>query len=228
MARSTNHTKKQVSRNKKKVQLPKKFLERADDFLLSDTLSATATKFFLVLLTLGGVAFLGATVPGLIKAADIFRHRRGSRRKTDNDFSKRSITNSIAYMKKHKLVKILKDAHGKTTIVLTNKGRRRVAEYSLEMVEIKKPTRWDGKWRVLIFDIPSNSKVNTYARDALRNKIKELGFCQIQKSVWAHPYDCENEILFIAEMFGIQKYIEILTVERMLHEKLVRERFPKL
>jgi hypothetical protein len=221
-----NYKKRQPARNrKKKVPFPKRFLERADDFLLSDKPSATATKFFLILLALGGVAFIGATAPGLVKAADIFRQRRGGRQKTGTTFSKRSIVNSIAYMKKRKLVKILKDTGGKTVIALTNKGKRHVAEYSLEMMEIKKPQRWDGKWRVLIFDIPSDTKTQQYARDALRNKIKRLGFYQIQKSVWAYPYDCEDEILFIAEMFGVQKYVEVLTVERMLHEKLLRGKF---
>src|SRR3990167_6907274 len=55
--------------------------------------------------------------------------------------------------------------------------------------------------------------------------VKELGFYQIQKSVWVYPYECEDELLFIAEVFKVQQYIEILTVEKLLHENLVRKKF---
>ena len=76
-----------------------------------------------------------------------------------------------------------------------------------------------------MFDIPSYPKKYNYARDALRCKIKELGFYQIQKSAWVYPYECEDELLFIAGMFQVQKYVEILTVEKLLHEDFVRKKF---
>ena len=79
-----------------------------------------------------------------------------------------------------------------------------------------------------MFDIPSKPKKYDSAREDLRNKIKEIGFVQIQKSVWAYPYECEDELLFIAEAFKVQEYVEILTVERVLHEKVLRKKFPSL
>jgi len=91
-------------------------------------------------------------------------------------------------------------------------------------LKIAKPKKWDGKWRVFIFDIPSYPKIYNKAREALRDKIKTLGFFQLQKSVWVYPYECEDEILFLAEIYNVQKFIEILTVDKMLYgEKLKKE-----
>jgi len=55
-----------------------------------------------------------------------------------------------------------------------------------------------------------------------------LGLRQLQKSVWIYPYDCEDEILFVAEAFEVQKYIEIITAERLLHSKVIKSYFKDL
>ncbi len=196
---------------------------RFESFVFSDSPSATATKFLLAFIAIGGVAVVGAALPGLIKAIGIFSGNRKS-----GIYPKKKIANSLAYLKRERLIEILEEKNGKMLVILTNKGKKRLAEYSIDMVEIKRPEKWDGKWRVLMFDIPAHPKIYNSAREALRNKIKEIGFIQIQKSVWAYPYECEDELLFIAETFKIQKYIEILTVEKILHEKILREKFPLL
>lgn len=84
---------------------------------------------------------------------------------------------------------------------------------------------WDKKWRILIFDIPTKPKIYNQAREALRRKIKGLGFYQMQKSVWVYPYECEDEILFIAELFQVQKHIEIITAEKLLHAEAIKRKF---
>ena len=113
----------------------------------------------------------------------------------------------------------------KISVKLTNRGKERVIKFSFDLLEIKKPEKWDGKWRIIIFDIPNKYK---QAREALRCKIKELGLRQLQKSVWIYPYDCEDEILFVAEAFEVQKYIEIITAERLLHSKVIKSYFKDL
>lgn len=193
---------------------------KVETFLTSDSVSVTTTKFLLMFIAIGGISIVGAALPGLIKMIDFLAH--GTKKKR---YPKVKITNSFEYLKKKKLVEIVAEKKGTVSVRLTNKGEKRLAEYSLDMLEITKPEKWDGKWRVLMFDIPAYPKKYNYARDSLRRKVKELGFHQIQKSVWVYPYECEDELLFIAEMFNVQEYIEILTAERLLHEKLVRKKF---
>jgi len=98
--------------------------------------------------------------------------------------------------------------NGKVTIRLTEKGRKKLLTYELHDMCIKKPNKWDGIWRIIIFDIPEKYKS---ARDALRKfHLQKLGFAQIQDSVFVLPYECRDEIDFIAEFYGIRKYIRIM------------------
>lgn len=78
--------------------------------------------------------------------------------------------------------------------------------------------------RAHVSDTPEN-KARFPRCVALRDKIKEIGFVQLQKSVWVCPYECEDEILFLAESYYVTKYIEILTVEKMLHEEQLKRKF---
>lgn len=203
------------------VKENKRLKERVEDFFYSDRPEATATQFLLMFLALGTVACGGAILPGILKTIKEFNEDKN----WQNQFPKKKISNALAYLKYEKLVEILADNNNKTKVLLTNKGQKRVREYSIDTMEIKKPEKWDGKWRILMFDIPSKPKIYHQAREALRSKIKNLGFYQMQKSAWVYPYECEDELLFVAEAFKVQKYIDILTVEKVLHPKLLKHKF---
>jgi len=110
---------------------------------------------------------------------------------------------------------------------LTMLGQKKVKQFNFDQLQITAPKKWDRKWHVLIFDIPTTRNFNN-ARNALRAKIRELGFYRLQQSVWIHPYPCEEEILFVAETYNVQKYIEILTVDKLLHESYIKTKFSKL
>lgn len=51
--------------------------------------------------------------------------------------------------------------------------------------------RWDGIWRLVVFDIPEKRKTS---RDVLRMKLKSLGFGMWQKSVYVTPHDVMREM----------------------------------
>lgn len=44
---------------------------------------------------------------------------------------------------------------------------------------------WDGKWRVVVFDIPERQR---QLRDFLRNTMKRLGAYELLRSFWVYPY----------------------------------------
>ncbi|EKE16544.1 MAG: Transcriptional regulator, PaaX family [uncultured bacterium] len=199
----------------------KKIRDRIEDFLYSDSATVTMTKFVLAFLAVGAVAFGAALIPGLVKALDSFSDASPKKR----NFSRKKISNAVSGLKRRELIKIIKDKDGMIKVKLTNKGKKRLVEYSIGSLRIKKPKKWDGKWRVLIFDIPTEPKIYAQAREALRGKIKDLGFHQLQKSVWVYPYDCEDELLFVAEIYEVQRHIEVLTVEKLLHESELKRKF---
>ena len=88
--------------------------------------------------------------------------------------------------------------------------------------EIKKPKRWDGKWRFVIFDIPEKRKT---VRDAFRKYLSDLGFYQIQRSVWVWPYECKKEVDFLVELFEIRSDVYYLLVEAITNEALLQKHF---
>ena len=68
--------------------------------------------------------------------------------------------------------------------------------------------RWDRQWRIVIFDIPQELHRQ---RNNFRNKLKNLGFYMLQKSVFVLPYPCEEELGYICQDLGITDYVDIIT-----------------
>ncbi len=189
----------------------KSFKEKIEYFLYEDdSFSATASKFLLMILALGGISFAGAVAPGLFKTTG--RYRASYR------YSKKQIYTAYNNLKRRKLIEITSEKNNQIKVRLANKGKVKIKEFLFDSLTIPKPKRWDKKWRIIIFDIPVNPKKLDRARRALREKIKELGFYRLQKSVWVYPYPCEDEILLVAKIFEVTKFIEIITAEKMLHE----------
>jgi DNA-binding transcriptional regulator PaaX len=192
----------------------KNLKQNIETFLDSDSGYATATKIVLAIIALGGVLIIGAMAPNIFQ---VFGKFKQSRR-----YSNKQLRNAFYNLRRQNLVEIIQEKDNKIKIRLTNKGQVRIKEFSADILTISRPKKWDGKWRILIFDIPNKF---TKAREALRRKLKDLRFYQLQKSVWIYPYPCEDEILFIAHVFQIEPFIEILTVENLLHEDKIRRFF---
>ena len=146
----------------------------------------------------GAVAIIGSLREELMK-------RKAFKEKEINS---RTLSQAIYYAKKRKLIEFKKEGV-KTIMVLTEKGKKRKLKYEWEHMKIGRPEKWDGKWRLLMFDIPEKHKG---IREGFREKLKKLGLIQFQKSVWIYPYQCENELDFVAEALGIGKYMQLLTV----------------
>lgn len=100
---------------------------------------------------------------------------------------------------------------GKVGIVLTTKGKKIAEEYIIKGFDlIKKPKRWDNKWRLVMFDIPEKRKK---IRNLIRFHLKRIGFIQIQESVWLYPYSCEELITLLKNNFTIENEVLYVTVE---------------
>lgn len=125
-----------------------------------------------------------------------------------NKEERRKFSQALWRLKKSRLIIVQEKQDEKFMVELTEKGKRKLREFQFTELTIPKPKEWDRRWRVVIFDIPEKKK---RAREALREKIKQLNFYQLQESVWVHPYPCEAEIEFICELFDIAPYVNILT-----------------
>lgn len=85
-----------------------------------------------------------------------------------------------------------------------------------------KNKKWDGKWRVLIFDIPEYRKSD---REYLRLTLISIGFMKLQNSVWVYPYDCEDLITLLKADMKIGKDVLYMIVEALEYDKPVRKFF---
>lgn len=136
----------------------------------------------------------------------------------DRDYLKRCIRE----FNNEKLVEYQEKSDGTVKVILTKKGNKYALEYKIDEIEIKKPEIWDGKWRMVIFDIPEKRRS---ARDALRRKLRELGFKELQKSVFIYPYSCEEEIEFIVEFFQIRWYVRYAEISKITNEEELKLHF---
>ena len=117
--------------------------------------------------------------------------------------NKENLSKEIRNLYRSKLIEAKENSDGSFTYVLTDKGKLKALTYHFQNMTIKK-NKWDNKWRVVIFDIPEKLK---NSRNALRDKLKKLGFYEFQKSVFVLPWECKDEINFIIEFFHLRKYV---------------------
>ncbi len=105
---------------------------------------------------------------------------------------------------------------------LTEKGRVYLVRAEMADYKLKKPKKWDKKWRVLIFDIKEERK---NLRDKIRNTLISIGFARLQYSVWIYPYDCEDFITLLKADFKIGGDVLYMVVDRLENDRWFRGYF---
>lgn len=111
---------------------------------------------------------------------------------------------------------------GKKFATLTPKGKKEIDKYLLGDLQIKKPRKWDKKWRIVSFDIKNT---RTPLRNLLRHHLKRLGFVQYQKSIWIHPYECEEVIIMMKSYFKFGKEVMYIVAEHLENDKELKRNF---
>lgn len=174
----------------------------------------SAVKKKVLLLLLGGIAFGYSYTGGrqwrvLKEVARVWR-----------EINQEALRKEIKNLYRSKSIKGKENPDGSYTVILTEKGRFKALTYHFQKMKIE-AGKWDGKWRLVVFDIPEKLKKG---RDALREKLKKLGFYELQKSVFVFPYECKNEIEFIIEFFHLRKYVRfgvLESIDNTLHLKKI-------
>src|SRR3989338_10374714 len=125
------------------------YSKRLKDFLESDTTEAKISTVALCVLAVSLMPMLvmGAVVMG--NAVQCFKMFEGSKK-----YSNKQISSVFDSMKRQKLIEYVGDKNGQTIVKITKKGESRLRAFDIELMKIKKPSRWDGKWRLVMFDIP--------------------------------------------------------------------------
>ena len=130
----------------------------------------------------------------------------------------------LYYLKRRGFIEVEQNPDGTYTVQPTIKGKHHSQKYNLDDISIPIPKKWDKCWRLAVFDIPARKQKG---RLALLSKLKEFGFIMLQKSIWAYPFECQNEVAVLARAFEVDMYIQYLTCSRVSAGEYLREEFEK-
>lgn len=93
-------------------------------------------------------------------------------------------------------------SEGKIIVKLTHKGHTQ-----LKIEKAIKENKWDGSYRLVIFDIPEKHRK---IRNVFRHRLKEWGLRPWQKSVWVSKKDIAKPLREFIKELGIEDWVLVL------------------
>ena len=173
-------------------------------------------KEIILMLAAGSVLSLAAILSGpnvlkIIKAL----------KRDYNRLSKQKIKDAIRQLERKKIIELQKDGY-ETYIKLTKDGQRQILKYKLGELKFGRVKKWDGKWRIIVFDIPEKFRK---ARQAVSFTLRKAGAYQFQKSVFVYPDDCEDDIRFVAGIYGVRPFVKFIEAGRIDNEPILKRHF---
>lgn len=127
---------------------------------------------------------------------------------------KKYFSQFLRYLKKKGWVKIstLKE---KKALLLTEKGKEKILSLKWKLLkerfkEEKPQKRKDGKWIMVVFDIPEKERQK---RDIFRDALLGMGFTFFQKSIWISPFDVLDKLEKIIRNLEIWSYVRVFLIE---------------
>ena len=112
--------------------------------------------------------------------------------------------------------------NGKKFLELTPEGKIYIRKKCVGGYKIDKSKKWDGKWRIVMFDIKEARRTD---RDQLRAELEAIGFYRFQNSAWFYPYDCEDLITLIKSDYHLGRSTVYVIAEEVENDKLLRQHF---
>lgn len=100
---------------------------------------------------------------------------------------------------------------------LTKEGRSIVSSLMAKRKIMDK--KWDGKYRLVIFDIP---EIKKSSRRWLREELYLLRYIKLQKSVFIGKYPLSQDIVRGIKKMGLSDFVNYLLVEKVYDEKMLK------
>ena len=162
-----------------------------------------------------GAVYVAASSPSFVR--NVVRQYRQWKK-----YPHKRVYDTFYHLRKRRLIEFKRE--GKQIYIgLTDEGKKKAGYLQINDLKIKEPKKWDRKWRLVIFDI---AELKRGHREGFRGKLKELGFCCLQKSVWLHPFDCEAEIELLRNFFGLgQEDLRLIVAEKIEEDSVLKEKY---
>lgn len=170
----------------------------------------------LTTLYIGGVVSMAVLAPNALQVlGQIEKEKKRHRRE-------RGVRDATIRLAKKGLI-AFEERKGKRYMRLTPQGKRYIETlYGKGGQNLKRNKKWDGQWRVVIFDIPEKYRRK---RDALRYALKRVGFTSIQKSVWVYPHECEEVVTLLKADQYLGKSVLFMVVKHIEYDMPLRKHF---
>lgn len=185
----------------------------------------TFNNVLLGILAGAGILTMMVLAPNALQALDIFQknHRRRPLGRRERE---RKVIRSFYYLRVKGQIAFRQKGED-YEVILTKKGKRQIKQLNFETLAISKPAHWDGKWWQVAADIPT--KHYRRGADALRSKLKQMGFYPLQRTLWFYPYDPRLELEFIAQTYGIHPFVTTMKIAELdeSDERVIRAYFKK-
>lgn len=177
-------------------------------------LGRTEEKILLILLTGIGLSLTRSS-------RQYYRLLSGSAREWQK-ISRQSLPRSVKLLENKKLVKLVRRSDGVFVTSLTRAGEERATLVRLTELKLPILKRWDGLWRVVIFDIPEKKRK---VRNVLRECLKQWGFEELQRSVFIIPNPCRDAVELLIHANCVEKEVRFLEVKHLSNDQKVRKLF---
>lgn len=132
-----------------------------------------------------------------------------------------SVRDGVERLTRKGIVEVRETGQG-IEVRIINKGKTEVVRAKLDELRVVQSDKWDGKWRMVFFDV---AEVERGKRDLLRDYLMKMGLKQMQKSVFVTPYDCERDVKFLREVVGVPHGVKLVTAEKIENDGDLREWF---
>ncbi len=144
---------------------------------------------------------LEKSVDGFLKVQDFRQHSGVYLYGAGRDVPKSALSNAFKRLRERGLIEFISD--DELAYRLTDQGMSKALWTRMRLGDEK----WDGKWRIVIWDIPEKRRK---ARDLLRHQLKMLGFKKLQNSIWASKKDCAQLLKDYIRKVGIEDWVKVL------------------
>lgn len=200
------YIKPQIARSIK-LAIPKKRFELTERQI--ETLK-NVSEVVLVVGMLAGTLALMVIAPNCFKILDKMPWAKKTYRSRDTKRRDQShkITKSLYYLKSKGYIELVP---GKDDFLMkiTRKGRKKIQKMKFADLRVMQKSSWNKHWWIVIADVPKDYR---HREDRFREKLKEMKFYPLQRTVWIYPFDPRDEIDFVSAYYQIERFVTTMEV----------------
>lgn len=181
--------------DKEKIRLPSKIGLAAMALIICLVERGTSTLIDLIELRSSNKRTLGSLIEKILTQKNFFDYYQALKNLKDN-----SLKTILWRLQKKGLVERKQNRYR-----LTKQGLNFIKKFQEKNLE----KQWDGKWRIVMFDIPEKEHAK---RNWLRYQLLNLEYKSLQKSVFIGKWPLDEDLFKKIFKQNIRPYIKLITV----------------